>query len=227
MRKTATKGTCQFCQGVFSKAAMTRHLETCPQRTDAATTGSQRATKTTRLVHLLVEGRDQPQYWMHLELPAEATLQSLDDFLRRTWLECCGHLSKFEIAGVSYASYPEREFGDKSLRVQVGKILSPGQPFSHEYDYGTPTELRLKVVVEREGEAKGKSIQVLARNEAPLISCERCGKAASEVCAQCIYQGGGWLCDACAEEHACGEEMLLPVVNSPRVGMCGYTGPAA
>jgi hypothetical protein len=227
MSKTATRGTCQFCQGVFSKAAMTRHLETCPQRTDAATTGSQRATKTTRLVHLLVEGRDQPQYWMHLELPAEATLQTLDDFLRRTWLECCGHLSKFEIAGVSYASYPDPEFGDKSLRVQVGKILSPGQPFFHEYDYGTPTELRLKAVAEREGEARGKSIQLLARNEAPLISCEGCGKAASEVCAQCIYEGGGWLCDACAAEHACGEEMLLPVVNSPRVGMCGYTGPAA
>lgn len=24
--------------------------------------------------------------------------------------------------------------------------------------------------------------------------------------------------------HECGEDMLLPVVNSPRVGMCDYTG---
>jgi hypothetical protein len=46
--------------------------------------------------------------------------------------------------------------------------------------------------------------------EPPLISCEVCGKPATEVC---------------AGEHECGEEMLLPVVNSPRVGMCGYTGP--
>ncbi len=84
----------------------------------------------------------------------------------------------------------------------------------------------MKVVAERVGEAQGKSIQVLARNEAPLISCEVCGKPATEVCAQCIYEGAGWLCEACAEEHECGEEMLLPVVNSPRVGMCGYTGPA-
>ncbi len=138
----------------------------------------------------------------------------------------CRARQQFDIAGASYASYPDPEFGDKSMRVKVGTILSPGQQFSHEYDFGTTTDLRLKVVGEREGEAKGKSIQVLARNEAPLISCELCGKPATEVCAQCIYEGGGWLCDSCAEEHECGEEMLLPVVNSPRVGMCGYTGPA-
>jgi len=32
------------------------------------------------------------------------------------------------------------------------------------------------------------------------------------------------VCEGCAGEHECGEEMLLPVVNSPRVGMCGYEG---
>ncbi len=225
MNKTSSKGTCQFCHGVLSKMAMTKHLETCVSRTDVAVTANRKPIKKTRMVHLLVEGRGQPQYWMHLEFPVEVTLQTLDDFLRRTWLECCGHLSKFEIAGTSYASSPDLEFGDKTMRVQAGTILSPGMQFFHEYDYGTTTELRLKVVAEREGEAKEKSIQVLARNEPPLIFCEKCGKPATMVCAQCIYEGEGWLCGACAEEHECGEEMFLPVVNSPRVGMCGYTGP--
>ena len=99
-----------------------------------------------------------------------------------------------------------------------------GQTCSYEYDYGTTTELKLKVISEREVEAKGKAIQVLARNTPPLILCNVCGKPATEVCAQCIYDDEGWLCDDCAEEHECGEEMLLPVVNSPRVGMCAYTG---
>jgi Plasmid pRiA4b ORF-3-like protein len=227
MSTTSTKGTCHFCHRVLSKGTMTRHLETCAARTDIAATASQKPTKKTRMMHLLIEGRDQPQYWMHVELPAESTLQTLDDFLRKAWLECCGHLSKFEIAGISYASYPDPEFGDKSMRVRVDAILSPGMQFLHEYDYGTTTELRLKVVAEREAEAKGKPLQILARNEPPLIACEKCGKPATEVCAQCIYEGEGWLCDTCAQAHACGEEMLLPVVNSPRVGMCGYTGPAA
>lgn len=227
MGKLSSKGICQFCHSVLSKAAMTRHLETCASRTSVAPTTSRKPTKKTRMMHLLVEGRDQPQYWMHVELPAEITLQTLDDFLRRTWLECCGHLSKFEIARISYASYPDPEFGDKGMHVRAGSILSPGMQFLHEYDYGTTTELRLKVMAEREAETKGKPLQILARNEAPLIACEKCGKPATEVCAQCIYEGEGWLCDTCAQEHACGEEMLLPVVNSPRVGMCGYTGPAA
>src|SRR5712692_4672353 len=137
MSKTSTKGTCQFCKGEFSKAAMSRHLEACTQRTTTAGPSSRKPTKASRLVHLRVEGRDIPQYWMHLELPAEATLQTLDTFLRRTWLECCGHLSKFEIAGVSYASYPDPEFGDKSMRVRAGTILNAGEQFSHEYDFGT------------------------------------------------------------------------------------------
>jgi len=222
MSKTSSKGVCQFCHGVFSKAAMTRHLETCAERLKAASTDSRKATN--KMLHLLVEGRDQPQYWMHLELPAGTTLHALDDFLRRTWLECCGHLSKFEIAGASYASYPDPEFGDKGMRVQIGNLLDKGQQFFHEYDFGTTTELSLKVVAEREAEAKGKSIQVLARNEAPPISCDVCGKPATQVCSECIYEGGGWLCDTCAKEHECGEEMLLPVVNSPRVGMCAYAG---
>ena len=45
------------------------------------------------------------------------------------------------------------------------------------------------------------------------------------VCTECVFDDGGWLCETCAVKHECGEEMLLPVVNSPRVGMCGYTGP--
>ncbi|MBV1730429.1 MAG: hypothetical protein KUA33_09465 [Methanobacterium sp.] len=73
---------------------------------------------------------------------------------------------------------------------------------------------------EQEGEAKGKSIQLLARNDPPLIACESCGKIGTQVCAECAT----WLCDECAHKHECGEDMLLPVVNSPRVGMCGYTG---
>src|SRR5690349_7155283 len=88
MSKISTKGTCQFCHSVFSKAAMTKHLEACPRRaSDAA--GSGKTTKQTQLLHLRVEGRDDPQYWMHLEMPATTTLQTLNNFLRKTWMECC------------------------------------------------------------------------------------------------------------------------------------------
>lgn len=108
--------------------------------------------------------------------------------------------------------------------MNLGAVLSVGDHCIHAYDFGTTTEITLQVVAEREGAITRPAVTVLARNEPPLIPCEICGRAATQVCCQCIYAGAGWLCDACAKAHACDEEMFLPVVNSPRVGMCGYTG---
>jgi hypothetical protein len=96
--------------------------------------------------------------------------------------------------------------------------------FAYEYDFGTTTELRLRVMAERDGAWQREAVQLLARNNSPVIPCEACGQEATQVCSQCIYEGQGWLCDACVAAHACGDDMMLPVVNSPRVGMCGYTG---
>lgn len=39
-----------------------------------------------------------------------------------------------------------------------------------------------------------------------------------------IWDGEGWLCESCAKNHECDEDMFLPVLNSPRTGVCGYTG---
>jgi Plasmid pRiA4b ORF-3-like protein len=229
MTKQLSKGTCALCHGEFSKATMTKHLEACQRRAnDAAEAASRKPGRKTKKFHLVVEGRDLPMYWMHLEVSTGATLADLDQFLRATWLECCGHLSAFEIGKQRYSSgagrYADWETDEHSMRVRLDKVLSPGLKCFHEYDFGTTTELSLKVLVEEDREAKGKPIQVLARNAPPLIPCGVCGKPATKVCSQCVYDEGGWLCEACAKAHECGEDMLLPVVNSPRVGMCGYTG---
>jgi hypothetical protein len=164
-------------------------------------------------------------YWMNLEVPADATLAELDDFLRATWLECCGHLSAFRIGGVSYAMVdPDWGMDDLSMDVALSRVLQVGDSFEYQYDFGTTTYLTLKTVSERMGQARGKSIEILAQNEPPTTLCDRCGKAATHVCVECSWNGEGWLCDQCGKTHGCGEDMLLPVVNSPRVGVCGYTG---
>ncbi len=87
------------------------------------------------------------------------------------------------------------------------------------------SSLRLKVLAERAGAQQKKAVELLAHNVLPEIPCDVCGKPATQICSQCIYEEGGQLCEACAEQHECGEEMLLPVINSPRMGMCGYDGP--
>lgn len=224
MAKQTSTGECSLCSGIFSKAAMTKHLESC-KRSD--TSSGNRSPAAKRLFHILVEGRDLPEYWLHLEAQHNMKLQELDDFLREIWLECCGHLSQFIIDGQDYISLPDKEMDPedtKDMKIAIGDVLKVGMKFDHEYDFGTATELILRVISEREANVKGKKIQLLARNTPPSFACESCGKPAAHVCAQCIYEGKGWVCDDCSGEHECGDEMLLPAVNSPRVGMCGYTG---
>lgn len=216
--KIVSSGKCSLCGGVFDKSVMTSHLKSCRKK-QAVSEKAKRGT----VFHLLVEGRYQPEYWMHLEVPANATLGMLDRFLRDTWLECCGHMSEFEIEGTRYTVEP-MDVDDESMDVPLKDVLSPKMAFLHAYDFGSTTYLKLKVVSEDEGDVKGKKVRVLARNEPPVIPCGGCGKPATQVCMECSYSAEGWLCDGCAAEHECGEEMLLPVVNSPRTGVCGYTG---
>ena len=227
-RRTST-GTCALCGEDFGKAAMTRHLVKCRAE---HTPGKGKFRKT---FHLKVEGRYLPEYWLHIEIPAEATLRTLDAFLRGIWLECCGHLSAFTIENAQYeldtggvdAMWPMifgRGAPPQSMNTRLEAVLRPGLKFFHEYDFGTTTHLALRVMAEQEGVISRNAVRILARNHPLPIPCEKCGAPATEVCAQCIYNGRGWVCARHARTHKCGEDMLLPVVNSPRVGMCGYTG---
>ncbi len=220
MAKSMSKGKCFLCDGIFGKTAMTKHIKSCMKKSMSKTLLEDKK----KSFHIFVEGRYLREYWMHIAAPADITLEALDKFLRNIWLECCGHLSAFTIGSVIYSIRPMKEYGERSMKVALGNLLSPGIKFYHEYDFGTPTRLTLKVVSEIEDEIKNKSIKLLARNEPPEILCESCGKIATQICTQCVYAGKGWLCDECGQNHRCGEEMLLPVVNSPRVGMCGYVG---
>lgn len=224
MAEYKSEGKCSFCKGTFSKRAMTRHLKLCKQNNAVPITSSEKRNKQEmKTFHLVVEGRHSSAYWMHLEADGEATLHDLDRFLRDIWLECCGHMSAFTIGEETYIS-GEAE-GPKSMYLALGDVLSPGLKFHYKYDFGTTTKLALRVVKEQTGVPGNESIYIMARNDALAIVCDSCEETATQICAQCIYsEGGAWFCDKCARAHECNEEMFLPVVNSPRVGMCGYTG---
>lgn len=217
MPKQQSIGKCSLCGEVFGKAAMTRHLTKCSQAQTPATRAKQGPA---RAFHLVVEGRWKA-YWLHLSVPVKARLSTLDAFLRHIWLECCGHMSAFEIGGMRYSCSPSLE-EESGMETPLGRVLDVGTKFFYEYDFGSTTELRLTVAgFWNLGKPEG-AVQLLARNEPPLIICSQCRtQPATEICTACEAP---WLCESCAAEHDCGEEMFLPVVNSPRVGVCGYTG---
>jgi len=213
MEIKATKGQCLLCKSEYTGRGMTKHLKSClPKHLE--TKDSKKKSKA--FYHAAVSFLHAPfLYWMHLKVAADAELGDLDRFLRDIWLECCGHMSAFSIDG------EEVEMDEK-----VEDVFKPGLELLHEYDFGSTTELVIKVIDRYEGPMpKGKKIEILARNEAPEIPCSECGAIpAVQICTECVWDGKGWLCKACAKKHKCDEDMLLPVVNSPRTGVCGYTG---
>jgi hypothetical protein len=238
MARQQSQGTCYLCKGTFAKAAMTRHLAKCLVANgdaDAARTGK---AKTGKLIHVLVEGKHAPQYWLHLEMPATTKLQTLDGVLRDIWLECCGHLSAFKFEGkkkrprirsladlLAAGADDWRDPDEVDMNKRVGDVFEKGAQLSYDYDFGSTTSLTLKGVGEREGlVVKPNDVHVLARNDQPDIPCGLCHKApAAVIDMENAYDKSGWLCAACAEEEGL-HEMTLPVVNSPRTGVCGYTG---
>jgi len=100
----------------------------------------------------------------------------------------------------------------------------PRVPESHRITASRADVTRGRVVAEQAGIAPRNAVRLLARNHPPPIPCEKCGAPALAVCTQCIYEGRGWVCASHSRTHKCGEDMMLPVVNSPRVGRCGYAG---
>jgi hypothetical protein len=120
----------------------------------------------------------------------------------------------------------------RSGRIPVPKstcigLFDENEKLLHEYDFGDTTELKItfgEIVTSAKLPGKEK-IKIAARNTLPNKLCA-CGKIAQYICPMCSFNDDGWLCRDCAEEHECGtpDDMLLPVTNSPRCGVCGYEG---
>jgi len=221
-RRKQSRGKCTFCGRGMTRSGLAKHLLACPQRKEAISAADCGPGTEQVLYHLQVQDAWSGDFWLHLEMNGSATLTDLDRYLRAIWLECCGHLSQFSIGGWRGAEIPKKR--------QVQQVFELGVELTHIYDFGTSSETLIKAV----GARKGKSltshpIYLMARNEPPEAYCIECGQPASWLCIECLYKsdGPGTLCDQHAQDHPhvdYGEP--APLVNSPRVGMCGYTGPA-
>jgi hypothetical protein len=162
---------------------------------------------------------------MDLEVDAQASLADVDGILRELWLECCGHLSEFRIGRRLYGSDESgsgSSFLDNASMAQVpAAVLQSNEKIIYQYDFGTTTRLEIRPIASRFSKAS-TAVRILVRNNPPPISCCSCTELATQVCANCWEES--WFCDLHAASHDCGDEMFLPVVNSPRVGLCAYTG---
>ncbi len=201
---------------------MARHLRACPEREEVIAEANRKSGAGEPLFHLQVQDAWAGDYWLHLEMAGAAPLKDLDRYLRAIWLECCGHMSRFSDGG-----WGSREI---SFDAQAAQVFEPGVELTHIYDFGTSSETLVRVASAREGKATTPHpLALMARNEPPRATCMECEEDASWLCMECIYEHEktGALCEEHAETHPHDDYGgLFPLVNSPRVGMCGYDGPA-
>lgn len=221
-RGKQSKGTCAYCGQEMTKGQVAKHLSTCPKRQAIISQAERKKVGSETLYHLRVQDAWQKQFWLDLEMRGSGTLSDLDFYLRGIWLECCDHMSQFSIGG-----WRGQEI---DMERRIAKVFKPGIELTHLYDFGTTSETLIKTVGTRVGKpTTARPIALMARNIIPDAKCVECEQPATRLCIECLTEENVWgtLCNAHAEKHPhenYGEPIGL--VNSPRLGMCGYDGPA-
>ena len=221
-RRKQSKGQCTFCGKEMTGGGLVRHLKTCNARQDAIAMATiKKRGKDIPIYHLQIKDAWNSNFWLHLEMNGTASLYDLDAYLRAIWLECCGHMSRFSLDGWGSPDIP--------MTRKLKDILTVGSQLLHQYDFGTTSETWIKAVDMRMGKPLSRHpIYLMARNNPPDdLFCAECGKPATDLCTECMWDEDDkfFFCDEHAETHE-HDDMLLAVVNSPRMGMCGYDGPA-
>jgi hypothetical protein len=201
---------------------MSKHLAACPKRQAQMLAAQQAGQAPQPLYHLRVQDAYDSSFWLDIEARGSATLKDIDSYLRAIWLECCGHLSQFSIGGW--------RGGEIAKKRRVAEVFESDVTVTHIYDFGTSSETLIKATGLRDGIPLTKHpIVLMARNRMLEAACIECGQPATHLCMECQieHESAGTLCARHARSHPhenYGEPFEL--VNSPRLGMCGYTGPA-
>ena len=212
MQRTEVKGICTYCKDEIPKnsRSIMNHLSKCEVKNES------KNKKYSKSMILLIEGKYSPEYWLVIKAKPDITMKRIDKFIKDIWIECCGHLSSFSDG-----------HSDIGMNRKLDQVFEKGYKIDYIYDYGTSTEISLSLLEEIE-DFNDKGIQVLLRNKEIDYKCSYCNKKAEAICPFCADEDEGLLCSACIKNHKCiqdeGEDVLLPLVNSPRAGVCGYTG---
>jgi hypothetical protein len=158
--------------------------------------------------------------FLHILVNHKASMGDIDRFLRQIWLECCGHMSAF--------SYRDSEgYHELEVKKAAGKAIEVGKEYQYDYDFGSTTQLKIKVLKELVLKEK-KDVILLTRNEPLEIYCHTCKKEIAESICTMYHADGYMFCGDCTDDHSddCedAEYALMPIVNSPRMGTCAYDG---
>ena len=242
--KSKTKAQCRACQKRVASSGSKKHVLQCKHITSFL---QSKVGEQVPGYLMKVCAQYQPDtYWMYITAPADMNLEQLDRFLRKLWLECCNHLSEFQfpstratieqrimnrMMGIENADDDledtfEEEMSDKfdvgskkKLRL-IGDVAKLDDTFNYIYDFGSSTYLKFTPI--SKVHCPANKFIIVMRNDSPDDPCGLCDSPAVGVCTYCDHA----LCEQCkTSNHFCKDAHILPILNSPRAGVCGYDGP--
>ena len=248
MDKIKSEGICVFCDKKYTKAGINRHLK---KHIEVEAIQNKKG-KSFFLTIKIDSSWGSSPHFLSLWINGDTEMEDLDLFLRAIWLECCGHASSFKDSGKTqkssfdfnflkveklleqgkkeeYETLMEEMRGEIPMGKKAKEVFSKGLKLNYEYDYGSTTALEIITVEEFQNEAP-QAIFLLSRNEPSKIICSSCNtKPANVICTVCSYEEEAMFCSTCAMNHVneCDdfeEYAAMPIVNSPRMGVCGYEG---
>lgn len=226
-----TKGFCKYCGKEYTKAGILRHLQACNERKNSLS--KENVKRRCRYFEIVISDKYLKEYWLVIEANENTTLKELDKFIRDIWVECCGHLSMFTCNDEQYESCPDTDgfWGEpsKNMNFRLKDVAEVGDTMIYEYDFGSTTELVIKIQSCREGETRNNEIVILSRNNPLEVVCGKCGKNKAQwVNPEAYYNDGNpFWCEECIDNDVDEDselDFLLPICNSPRMGVCGYEG---
>ncbi len=217
-----SEGKCVYCNQMFAKAGITKHLAKHLQDLEK----EQKTTETAFHVKIQVD-----EMFLNLLVSCDAQLVDLDDFLRAIWLECCGHMSSFKQKGKRYEIDYDDEDADfgEPMGELIANIFKEDMVLQYEYDFGSTTAFEIKILKSYNISIK-EPVKLLSRNEPLAIMCGMCKtQPAVKICSVHMYEEYAFYCKDCQKKHAkvCPDfkdYAAMPVVNSPRMGVCAYEG---
>ncbi len=201
-----SKINCTFCNTKFGIKAFKNHLEDCISETQN--------TKSGYLIEFSSSSYITKKYYsMFAIFGLNCTFKHIDKFLKNKWCECCNHMSILNVCCLT-----NDKFNCDSIKFNI--LISKyenADHFNYEYDMGTTTKITFKIIKKLDGIETNNNVELVYQNEVHKLKC-KCKKEALF-----IYEDA-LVCKECSLLIDEDEEIFTPIVNSPRIGLCGYVG---
>src|SRR5579872_4415740 len=214
------KVECEYCNKKFGYRQIFKHRDICLIEKYKNSTG--------KLMRFFASDILGNIYMLYAIVGNGCELGHIDVFLRSIWCECCDHMSIF-------IDDKRNEINDDDF-----KTFENGSRITYEYDMGSTTTVLCELVHKFTNNINmdnvnmdnidnvnnvnidNNIIKLIHRNTKPVISCSKknCKNNATH------FYDGDEKCQKCIDKiknlDSFEDNFLQIIVNSPRIGICGY-----